>query len=422
MDALDAFLASTGFIVYISVLSVVTVTMLVFARKFAHRHVLYLSIVLASFGSVSVIASKGIGLGIKQAILGEVVYNRWGFWCCFGILIFLLGIETVYTQRILDLFNVTLATSVQYVIFTSLILFVTITLFKESTIIGWQNVVLTIAGFLINISALYLLNLDKVNQTTMELESKEENKPAVPEVANSLTNEASSIANGHVDHLYELRRESKADEYMTPSCQTPIAIPLKSPLGNIPPAMFIDNAKSNSCMSLISETPSKIYCAKESCDSRTSSTSRLNSRFGSVYRNKVSDTHIEDQEERELESPGSSCSSRSSNDSSHSTPTSMRSSPEIKNNNKDLLCCTCAISDSNHTEKCKTHQSRNDEPVSLTNSLAKNSHILNGGEERSKEVEDCEKCKVLPLNSNDTVITTISTSDNTNGVANHVNS
>ncbi|XP_045604191.1 uncharacterized protein [Procambarus clarkii] len=230
MEELQSQLLHPGFLVYAGLVVIVSVLFMALVPRYGHRYVLLYITICSCFGSLSVMFCKGVGLAIKQTIGGINEFTNWATWVCLVALIACLLIETVYMQRALDLFNSSVFMSVNYVLFTSLVIVASSILYTELREIGVKNIILTLLGFIVNIVALYLLHLDK-----------EDNSP-----------EASDEGRNDTEALPQITKESLQTgvQLGTPLLGRTPASPLAGL--SLPHTMF--PAKTNSCMSLISQT------------------------------------------------------------------------------------------------------------------------------------------------------------------------
>ncbi|XP_071527496.1 uncharacterized protein [Panulirus ornatus] len=229
MEELQSQLLHPGFLVYASLVVFISALFMALVPRYGHRYVLLYITICSSFGSLSVMFCKGIGLALKQTIGGTNEFTNWATWVCLVALVTCLLIETIYMQRALDLFNSSVFMSVNYVLFTSLVIIASSILYTELREIGIKNIILTLLGFIVNIVALFLLHLDREDKTPPALDGERDDPQASPQIA--------KVPLAGVDQGTPLLGRAPA-----------------SPLAglNLPHTMF--PTKTNSCMSLISQT------------------------------------------------------------------------------------------------------------------------------------------------------------------------
>lgn len=229
MEELQSQLLHPGFLVYAGLVVLVSAFFMALVPRYGHRYVLLYITICSSFGSLSVMFCKGVGLALKQTIGGINEFTNWATWVCLVALIACLLIETIYMQRALDIFNSSVFMSINYVLFTSLVIVASSILYTELAVIGVKNIILTLLGFIVNIAALYLMHLDREDNTPPQADEESGD--------NSVQSQKAKI---------QLARP----EQVTPLLSRAPASPLAGL--NLPHTMF--PTKTNSCMSLISQT------------------------------------------------------------------------------------------------------------------------------------------------------------------------
>ncbi|XP_042214785.1 magnesium transporter NIPA2-like [Homarus americanus] len=229
MDELQSQLLHPGFLVYAGLVVFVSGLFMALVPRYGHRYVMFYITICSCFGSLSVMFCKGVGLALKQTIGGINEFTNWATWVCLVALIVCLLIETIYMQRALDLFNSSVFMSINYVLFTSLVIVASSILYTELREIGVKNIILTLLGFVVNIVALFLLHLDKEENTPPPTDEERNDVQPSPQIA---------------------KVPPAGVEQGTPLLGRAPASPLAGL--NLPHTMF--PTKTNSCMSLISQT------------------------------------------------------------------------------------------------------------------------------------------------------------------------
>ena len=223
---------------------VISIVLIIYGPKYGHRNVFYYSAIITGLASLSVMVCKGIGVGFIEASRGKSILDRWSFWVCCIILVAALVVETIYAQKLLDLFHATLAMSAMYVLINPLIIIVSVAVFGAE--VHAKDVVLTILGVIVNVCAVFLLNWDKEFQDDDDTDIKTHDK-------NSNVECKSRRNSSHISD----RRIKKEDHHDISSISSsPKMTPMKGPsscaMPSLPPAVFRDGRKSVSCLSLIS--------------------------------------------------------------------------------------------------------------------------------------------------------------------------
>ncbi|XP_063613770.1 uncharacterized protein LOC134786999 [Penaeus indicus] len=228
MEELQSQLLHPGFLIYASLVVVISAVFMALVPRYGHRYVLLYITICSSFGSLSVMFCKGVGLALKQTFSGSNEFTNWATWVCLLALVACLLIETIYMQRALDLFNSSVFMSINYVLFTSLVIIASSILYTELREIGWKNIVLTLLGFIVNIVALFLLHLDKENGA--------QQTPPETGDASAESPQPIKVPGGGLDQGTPLLSRAPA-----------------SPLAGLNLTHNVFPTKTNSCMSLISQ-------------------------------------------------------------------------------------------------------------------------------------------------------------------------
>ncbi|KAJ1519273.1 hypothetical protein ONE63_004572 [Megalurothrips usitatus] len=130
---------------------------------YGHRYVVVYVLLCSSVGSVTVLGCKGLGLALKEAIVGGGNAQA-ASWVTFTLLLVVVAcimVQMNYLNRALDLFNTGIVTPVYYVLFTTFVVVASALLFRE-----WENMSAVDflgsgCGFLIVIVSIVLLNTFK---------------------------------------------------------------------------------------------------------------------------------------------------------------------------------------------------------------------------------------------------------------------
>ncbi|KAM7540367.1 hypothetical protein Aperf_G00000034785 [Anoplocephala perfoliata] len=153
-----------GFVAYaISIAVFGIVSIFVLAPKFGTRNPLVFVFISGSIGSLSVMACKGIGLGVKEAVQFGILsmLRQWVFWFFLFGLIFCLTVQLNYLNRALDVFNTSIVTPLLYVFFTAFVLIASTILFKEGASLTATDYIGNAVGLICIVSGIVLLTLFK---------------------------------------------------------------------------------------------------------------------------------------------------------------------------------------------------------------------------------------------------------------------
>lgn len=287
MDELEFYLLSPGFIAYTVIVIIIGGVLMYLAPTYGSKYIMVNVIITGMYSSLSIILSKGVGIGIKLTFEGENAFIRWSLWVCAFALFCSLMVELIYMQRSLDVYNIYHITAVWYVVVSALVILLSTVLFSKNRTIGWKDTTLTISGFLINAVALFILTIDKAQKEARE------------ETQESVENEGplGDVTDGQViGDFYTIQRNpdrgnlSSAASKVTSMMMKPSAPPRA--LANLSTVISSECGKTNSCFSLISEAPSASNISSKDVSSIESNVDR-NSQSGSSNRSnfKSSDTN-----------------------------------------------------------------------------------------------------------------------------------
>ncbi|KAL7062848.1 hypothetical protein AAHC03_01022 [Spirometra sp. Aus1] len=153
-----------GFLIYTSIIIVAAIiSIFLIAPRFGQRNPLVFVFISGSIGSLSVMACKGIGLGIKEAVEHGIltICTQWVFWFFLLSLTFCLSVQLNYLNRALDIFNTSVVTPLLYVFFTAFVLIASAILFKEGNTLTPLDYIGNAVGLTCIVSGIALLTLFK---------------------------------------------------------------------------------------------------------------------------------------------------------------------------------------------------------------------------------------------------------------------
>lgn len=181
MDEFEDHLVSISFFSYAGTIVIITAFLIYLSPKYGDKYLFLYVFIVGSYGSLAIIFCKGIGVAIKTTMEGNNAFTRWSLWVSIFCVIACVTIETGYTQVSLDLFNTSIVMSVTYVIYSTLIIASSAILFSSQQNIGMKDIVLTVLGFVVNVIALYMMNLDKNPNMDLKISSDAEKENHVKE-------------------------------------------------------------------------------------------------------------------------------------------------------------------------------------------------------------------------------------------------
>lgn len=151
------------FISYVVIIIVMSfIIKLVFVPRFGNTNIIVYLLLCSAMGSLTVVFCKGVALGIKETIIGDVNnFADYVFWLLFISAISCIMIQMNYLNKSLDIFNTSVVTPVYYVMFTVLVIISSGILFKEWEHMKIDDILGCICGFFVVITAVFMLNAFK---------------------------------------------------------------------------------------------------------------------------------------------------------------------------------------------------------------------------------------------------------------------
>ncbi|KAG9287714.1 hypothetical protein G9A89_004117 [Geosiphon pyriformis] len=130
------------------------------APKYGSKNMLVYIGICSLIGSLSVVATQGLGSAIVTSIMGKNQFTHWFLYFLAGFVAVTLLTEINYLNKALNLFNTAMVTPVYYVTFTSLTMVSSAILFQGFTAPP-VNIVSVVLGFLVICSGIVLLQTSK---------------------------------------------------------------------------------------------------------------------------------------------------------------------------------------------------------------------------------------------------------------------
>ncbi|XP_033150781.1 magnesium transporter NIPA2 [Drosophila busckii] len=132
------------------------------APRHGHTNVCVYIFLCSGIGSLTVMSCKALGLAIRSTIAnGSHVFGSWMPWFLIVVTVTFIAIQMNYLNRALDIFNTSIVTPIYYVMFTTFVITASAILLKEFTHMSFENILGDICGFLIVITAVFMLNAFK---------------------------------------------------------------------------------------------------------------------------------------------------------------------------------------------------------------------------------------------------------------------
>ena len=155
-------LHSVAFIIYtIIVVSLGVYLMIFVAPKQGSRNILIYISICSLLGSLTVLSAKGLSISLRFTFGGKSQLLNPLMWFFLLTLIVNITIQMNYLNRALDTFNTAVVTPIYYVLFTTLCTTSSAILFQIWKTVPIAGLITTIAGFLVIVTGVFLLNAFK---------------------------------------------------------------------------------------------------------------------------------------------------------------------------------------------------------------------------------------------------------------------
>lgn len=133
-----------------------------FVPRFGNTNICVYLLLCSAIGSLTVVFCKAVALGIKDTINGgHNNFLQYMFWILILMSVICIVIQMNYLNKSLDIFNTSIVTPVYYVMFTVLVIVASGLLFREWEQMDTKDILGCICGFLVVITAVFLLNAFK---------------------------------------------------------------------------------------------------------------------------------------------------------------------------------------------------------------------------------------------------------------------
>ncbi|KAF9116265.1 hypothetical protein BGX27_003858 [Mortierella sp. AM989] len=164
IDEFKHFVIQPGFLVYMCLVIIVCLGIVwKVVPKYGKKHLLVYISVCSLIGSLSVVATQGLGAAIVHNITtGTPQFNNWFIYVVLVFVVCTLIIEINYLNKALNLFNTAMVTPVYYVFFTSATLAASVILFQGFSA-SPSSIMTVVMGFLVICAGVVLLQTSKVH-------------------------------------------------------------------------------------------------------------------------------------------------------------------------------------------------------------------------------------------------------------------
>ncbi|KAG0242390.1 hypothetical protein BGW41_004401 [Actinomortierella wolfii] len=161
------FVLQPGFLAYMGVVFLVSIVFIwKVGPKYGKQHMLVYITICSLIGSLSVVATQGLGAAIVLNVTkGTPQFNQWFIYVTLAFVIITLITEINYLNKALNLFNTSMVTPIYYVLFTSATIVASIILFQGFSA-SFGSIVTVVMGFLVICAGIILLQTSKIDSKT----------------------------------------------------------------------------------------------------------------------------------------------------------------------------------------------------------------------------------------------------------------
>jgi len=152
-----------GFIIYV-VFVVAIASFLIFylAPRYGRTNIFIFIAICSVIGSITVLGCKGLGLAIKEQFTDGGKGSNYVdlvksplLWLWLGVVIFCISVQLNYLNKALDIYNISMVTSIYYVGFNCCVLMATAILYNEWTRLGIKDIIGSVCGFCVTVIGVF---------------------------------------------------------------------------------------------------------------------------------------------------------------------------------------------------------------------------------------------------------------------------
>lgn len=152
---------SVFIVMAVLLLSMAIFSIVFLSPRYGHRTVIIYVIICSTLGAFTVLGCKGVGVAIKETYRGRNEFTNWLTWVLLGVVLVCILFQINYLNRALDTFNTAVVTPIYYVFFTSVVIFMSVILYKEWLKMSGVQITTEICGFLTIVGGIFLLQAFK---------------------------------------------------------------------------------------------------------------------------------------------------------------------------------------------------------------------------------------------------------------------
>lgn len=163
------------------------------APKYGKKHMLVYITICSLIGSLSVVATQGLGAAIVRNITtGTPQFNHWFIYVVMVFVVCTLITEINYLNKALNLFNTAMVTPVYYVLFTSATLVASVILFQGFSA-SVSSIMTVVMGFFVICAGVVLLQTSKRNDAIAAALKKSKSSLSLQDEENLIEDEKEDV-------------------------------------------------------------------------------------------------------------------------------------------------------------------------------------------------------------------------------------
>lgn len=158
-----AILTVVGVFILVAIVAIV-----ILAPRWGEKNVAVYVFICSVLGALTVTGAKGFGVALNQTFKGDQQFTNWLTYVMLGVVIVDILFQLHFLNKALDLFNTAIVTPTYYVMFTTAVAILSLTLYQEFNSLSVFDIIGNVCGFLIIVVGIFLLNAFKDMDITLK--------------------------------------------------------------------------------------------------------------------------------------------------------------------------------------------------------------------------------------------------------------
>lgn len=146
------------FLLYIALVAAISLYLILrVSPEIGHQNILVDLIICSLVGSISVMACKALGIGVRLTLHGNSQLGEPSFYALIVVVVTCIACQMNYLNKSLDTFNTARVTPIYYVFFTTFVITASVILFKDWKGQTTKDIVTSLCGFLTIYAGIYII-------------------------------------------------------------------------------------------------------------------------------------------------------------------------------------------------------------------------------------------------------------------------